>query len=198
MIGILDYGAGNIRSVEKAVQRFAVDCRLVQRAEEMEECDGYILPGVGAFSQAMENLQPLIPGIQEQVVKQKKPLLGICLGLQLLYDVSYEDGEHRGLGLLRGEVVKFDGRYKVPHMGWNRLVVNREDAVVRGVQGHVYFVHSYYVQPVHWDEVVLYAEYGVKVPALVRKDNIVGMQFHPEKSSETGLRLLQNFLEMIS
>lgn len=197
MIGILDYGAGNIRSVEKAVQRFDVDCRLIQQPEEMKSCDGFILPGVGAFSQAMENLQPLIPGIREQVVRQKKPLLGICLGLQLLYDMSDEDGQHQGLGLLHGRVIKFDGKYKVPHMGWNQLICNREDPIARDIHGYVYFVHSYYVQPVDWDEVVLYAEYGVKVPALVRKDNIVGMQFHPEKSSETGMGLLQNFLEMI-
>ncbi|MCQ2751700.1 MAG: imidazole glycerol phosphate synthase subunit HisH [Coriobacteriales bacterium] len=197
MIGIIDYNAGNIASVQKAVEKLGYDAVLVDSPEQINACDSYILPGVGAFNQAMQNLAPLKDALVTNV-KSGKYLLGICLGLQLLFDKSYEDGEYEGLHLIEGEVVRFpeDAGLKVPHMGWNKLVLDRDDELARGIDGHVYFVHSYYVKPADSSCIVMHAEYGVDVPAVVRNDNVVGMQFHPEKSSNVGMKLLLNYLEM--
>ncbi len=196
MIGIIDYGAGNLDSVQKAVELLGYEAKIISTNEEINEVDSYILPGVGAFSQAMDALNPIKEALLENIHKGKY-ILGICLGLQLLFDVSYEDGEFKGLSLIKGEVRRFDDKLKVPHMGWNELIEKESDQLTRGINGYVYFVHSYYACPKDETVVKMYSEYGIDVPALVRCDNVVGMQFHPEKSSKTGMALLKNYLEMI-
>lgn len=198
MIGVIDYGAGNLNSVLKAVNKLGYEVRVISTAEEIDAADGYILPGVGAFAQAMEAIEPIKETLLNNIAKGKY-ILGICLGMQMLFDKSYEDGEYNGLGLIKGEVRKLEvAPLKVPHMGWNELIANGNDQMAKKAEGgYVYFVHSYYACPKDFNDVKLFSEYGVKVPAMVRKDNVFGTQFHPEKSGETGMELLKQFLEMI-
>lgn len=200
MIGIVDYGVGNLGSVYNALKRLGFSAVISSDTEEINNSKGLILPGVGAFKDAMGNLYH--SGLTE-CIKQNacngKPILGICLGMQLLYEKSYEDGIWDGLGILKGEIIKFDNSLKVPHMGWNNLIKNIDDPMGRdiGEDEYVYFVHSYYLNTEQSEEVVFWTEYGVQVPAVVRKGNVIGMQFHPEKSGNTGMKLLKNFGEMI-
>lgn len=198
MIGVIDYGAGNLSSVLKAVKKLGYDAKVISTAKEINEADAYILPGVGAFCQAMEGIAQ-IKDVLLQNISEGKYILGICLGMQMLFDKSYEDGEYDGLGLLPGQVKLLEvSPLKVPHMGWNQLVEHGDDSIAKGSdKGYVYFVHSYYACPDDFNHVKLYSEYGVKVPAMVRRDNVIGMQFHPEKSGETGMTLLKKFLEMV-
>lgn len=198
MIAIVDYGVGNLSSIKNALDTLNYENKIVDNAEELEKADAMILPGVGAFKDAMDSL--VKSGLVEDVrafAKSGKPLLGICLGQQLLFEKSYEDGEWEGLGLLKGNVVKFNGDLKVPHMGWNDIKFKREDRILKYVEEgeYVYFVHSYYVDSL--EDAIAYAEYGVDVPAVVGKGNIYGMQFHPEKSGSTGMNLLKAFGELI-
>ncbi|MCX7884711.1 MAG: imidazole glycerol phosphate synthase subunit HisH [Caloramator sp.] len=200
MIAIIDYGAGNLKNVFRAMKNIGFDAKITSKVNDINDSRAIVLPGVGAFKGAINNLNNMgIVDCIKENAKKGKVILGICLGLQLFYDVSYEDGCHRGLGILKGEVVRFDGKLKVPHMGWNSLIINREDDISKGInsEDYVYFVHSYYVKPMDFNEVVLYSDYGTKVPALIRKDNIIGMQFHPEKSGRVGSILLNNFKELI-
>ena len=198
MIGIIDYGAGNLSSVLKAVKKLGYEAQVVSTVDEINSADGYILPGVGAFCQAMENIEPIKDALLCNIEKGKY-ILGICLGMQMLFDKSYEDGEYVGLGLIPGEVRLLQvSPLKVPHMGWNKLITNADDDIAKGMDGgYVYFVHSYYACPESFDDVKLYSDYGVKVPAMVRRGNVIGMQFHPEKSGSTGMELLKRFLELI-
>lgn len=201
MIAIIDYGMGNLHSVSKAVERLGHEYRFVSTGEELLEAEGAILPGVGAFGDAMKNLQEkgLIEPIK-QYVAQGKPLLGICLGMQILFETSTEHGEYTGLGLLPGHIARFEGDYKVPHMGWNQLKFLQDRPILNGVEeGFVYFVHSYFLQPEESNRSVLIAttDYYQEVPAIVGKGNLYGMQFHPEKSGTVGMKLLQNFTELV-
>ncbi|QCX34563.1 imidazole glycerol phosphate synthase subunit HisH [Caloramator sp. E03] len=200
MIAIIDYGAGNLKNVYRAVINMGFDAKVTSKAEDINNSKAMILPGVGAFGDAIYNLEKadLIDCIKENISKGKY-ILGICLGFQLFYDVSYEGGCYKGLGLLKGEVVRFSGKLKVPHIGWNSLVFNKEDEIVKGIRNndYAYFVHSYYVKPDNFEDVILYCDYEVKVPAIVRNNNIIGMQFHPEKSGKVGGKLLKNFGELI-
>lgn len=200
MIGIIDYGVGNLKSVYKSLTNLGFEAVITSNENEINNCSAIILPGVGAFKDAMDNLKSsgLIDCIKKNIVRGK-PTLGICLGMQLLYEKSYEDGEHEGLGILKGEILRFGEGHKIPHMGWNSLIKGVEDKIAGGiVEGeYVYFVHSYYLKPEDKNEVVFWSNYGVDVPAVVRRGNVVGMQFHPEKSSEVGMRLLKNFGELI-
>lgn len=199
MIAIVDYGVGNLKSVYKALEKLGFEAKITSKKEEINQSRGIILPGVGAFKDAMDHLieSGLINCLKKNV-DMGKPILGICLGMQLLYEKSYEDGEWTGLGLLKGEVVRFDNTLKVPHMGWNQLILGVDDPISKDIDNeYVYFVHSYYIKPKIREEVVFWTDYGVEVPAVVRKDNILGMQFHPEKSGETGMKLLKNFGELI-
>ncbi|MDO5707498.1 MAG: imidazole glycerol phosphate synthase subunit HisH [Andreesenia angusta] len=198
MIGIVDYGVGNLSSIENALNTLKYENKIVDSVEEILKCDGLILPGVGAYRDAIKSLKE--SGLLKSVLdfaNSKKPILGICLGLQLLYEKSYEDGEYEGLGLLKGEVVKFNDDLKVPHMGWNDLIIRRDDEIIKYIEEgeYVYFVHSYYINSM--DDVISYSEYGVNVPAVVGKENIYGMQFHPEKSGTTGMKILKAFGELI-
>ncbi|AFS78762.1 imidazole glycerol phosphate synthase HisH [Gottschalkia acidurici 9a] len=199
MISIIDYGVGNLNSVHKALEKLGFQVNVTNNIQEINNSKAIILPGVGAFNDAMENLKKsnLIQCIRENVDKGK-PLLGICLGMQLLYEKSFEDGEWEGLGFLKGEVVKFNEDVKIPHMGWNRLKINKNNDVLKYIkeEDYVYFVHSYYAKS-NFDEVIAYSDYGVKVPGIVSRGNIYGMQFHPEKSGDVGLNLLKAFGGMI-
>lgn len=200
MIAIIDYGVGNLKSVYKSLVSLGFEALITSDINEINNSRAMILPGVGAFKDAMENLKKsgLIDCIKENITIGK-PTLGICLGMQLLYEKSYEDGEHNGLGILKGEIVRFEEGLKIPHMGWNSLIKGIEDKMSEGINEgeYVYFVHSYYLKPENNNEVLFWSNYGVNVPAVVRQDNIIGMQFHPEKSADVGMRLLKNFGELI-
>ncbi|MFT9494053.1 imidazole glycerol phosphate synthase subunit HisH [Anaerosolibacter sp.] len=200
MIAIVDYGVGNLKSVNKAFQYLGFQSLITSDPKEIDKSDAIVLPGVGAFKDAMEQLKKndLAQCIKENAEK-KKLILGICLGMQLLYEKSYEDGEWEGLGLLKGEIVKFNSQLKIPHMGWNKLSKRFDDDLGRGIQDgeYVYFVHSYYLDTHAKDDILFNTQYDVDVPAVVRNGNIIGMQFHPEKSGGTGLKLLRNFGELI-
>ena len=201
MIGIIDYGAGNLRSVGKALERLGELSEITSNPKELSKYEAIILPGVGAFSAAMERLKDnAMDSHIKEYVSLGMPILGICLGMQLFYERSYEDGCFEGLGILQGEIIKFESDIlKIPQMGWNNLKLNKWDKLCEGIGGneYVYFVHSYYANQKNWDEVIYYTEYGVNVPAVVRKGNIFGMQFHPEKSGTTGSKLLENFISVI-
>ena len=200
MIAIIDYDAGNIKSVEKALQYLGEEAVITRDAGEILMADKVILPGVGAFGDAMEKLNRygLVPVIHE-VVEKGIPFLGICLGLQLMFESSEEAPGVEGLGLLKGKIVRIpegDG-LKVPHMGWNSLSFPKEGRLFAGISenSYVYFVHSYYLQAEE-DIVTATAEYGVTIHASVEKGNVFACQFHPEKSSYTGLTILKNFVEL--
>ena len=199
MIGIIDYGAGNLRNVKNGLSRIGVESIITDDTEILSGCEKLIIPGVGAFGDGMEGLEKrcLVPFIKEWV-ENGKYLLGICLGMQLLFEKSYEMGEHEGLGFIKGEVVPFDipKEYKVPHMGWNELVINRKDSIVNGVNDgeYVYFVHSYHADSMRDEDLVAYSDYHIRVPAIVRRGNVIGMQFHPEKSDVCGRKLLENYV----
>ncbi|MGM0843856.1 MAG: imidazole glycerol phosphate synthase subunit HisH [Bacillota bacterium] len=201
MIGIVDYGMGNLFSVGKALERLDVPYFISEDRSELEKADGLLLPGVGSFRDAMTLLarQELVDFIKEYAASGK-PLLGICLGMQLLYEESEENGSTEGLGLLKGRVIRIPRgpeKLKIPHMGWNKLRFLQDSPLLEGLnEDHVYFVHSYYVSDADSQHVVAAADYGVEVPAVAGKENIFGMQFHPEKSSELGMKLLRNFTKL--
>ncbi|WP_019153695.1 imidazole glycerol phosphate synthase subunit HisH [Robertmurraya massiliosenegalensis] len=200
MLGIIDYGMGNLFSVSKALERLGVDYFVSEDKDELAAADALILPGVGSFKDAMERLHET--GLSLMIQEYRKPLLGICLGMQLLFEQSEENGLTKGLGILPGEVIRFSGEkdgkpYKVPHMGWNRLrFMNRSPIIRETEEDFVYFVHSYYVNTEEREVVIASSNYDVEVPAVVGKGNVYGMQFHPEKSSSLGMRLLRNFTQL--
>ena len=206
-IVIIDYGMGNLRNVQKAFEAVGTLARISSRAQDLARADALVLPGVGAFGDAMAHLQEggLIEPILESV-EEGKPLLGICLGLQLLFDESEEMGTHRGLGILPGRVVRFAPGLKVPHIGWNQLEFTRhltESDVVPGSPSrlldgiadasYAYFVHSYYAVAADPACVLATTDYGIAFASIVQRGNVFGAQPHPEKSQEVGLRLLHNF-----
>ncbi len=200
VIGIVDYGMGNLFSVSKALERLGADYYISAEEEELLRADALILPGVGAFRDAMERLPA---STVKKFAASGKPLLGICLGMQLLFESSDENGLTEGLGLLPGHVRRFPGStkdgetYKVPHMGWNRLTFVKPSPLLEKLEeDYVYFVHSYFVNAKQSDVMLAKADYHEQVSAIVGKDNIYGMQFHPEKSSRLGMALLGNFLKM--
>ncbi len=201
MIAIIDYDAGNIKSVEKALQYLKQDVILTRDREEILAADRVILPGVGNFGDAMEKLHGygLVDVIREYVASGK-PFLGICLGLQLLFGESEESPGVPGLGILSGRITKIpegEGR-KVPQIGWNDITLNTSSRLFAGVPDHsyVYFVHSYYLQAENPAEVAATTEYGVTIHAAVEAGNVYACQFHPEKSSEVGLKILTNFTKL--
>lgn len=201
MTAIIDYDAGNIKSVEKALQFLGEEVLVTREPEEIRRAERVILPGVGAFGDAMEKLDKygLIPVIR-QTVEEKRPFLGICLGLQLLFESSEESPGESGLGLLKGRILQIPGGggLKVPHIGWNSLRFPRPGRLFQGIgEGvYVYFVHSYYLAAEEETVVSAVTEYGVSIHAAVEKDNLFACQFHPEKSSDAGLRILKNFVNL--
>ena len=198
MLAIIDYGMGNLHSVSKAIERLGYEAAVTSDPDAVASARGVILPGVGAFGDAMRELRRTGLGdAVRQFARSGKPLLGICLGMQLLFSRSEEHGDHEGLDLLPGKVVRFRGPYKVPHMGWNRLTFERPHPLFEGLEpGHVYFVHSYYAVPERRDDLLATTDYFQPVAAIVGRDNVLGMQFHPEKSGMFGIRLLGKFLEL--
>lgn len=201
MIAIIDYDAGNIKSVSKAVESLGEDVVVTRDRKEILSADHVILPGVGAFGDAMNKLNNygLIPVIRE-VVNRGIPFLGICLGLQLLFDTSEESPGVKGLGILPGEVVRFGSEHglKIPQIGWNAITLPRESRLFKGIDSgeFVYFVHSFYLKAADESVVAATAEYGDVFHAAVEKDNIYACQFHPEKSSSVGLKILENFVRL--
>jgi len=199
-LGIVDYGVGNIYSLKKALEHLEVDVVVSKDAKVLDGCSGIVLPGVGAFCDAVSNISAdgLGQVITNQVLKGKL-VLGICLGMQLMYDYSTEGGMHKGLGLISGWVDRIPDKVKVPHMGWNALSINKPCKALEGIEDgdYVYYVHSYYVRPEDSSCVCAGSSYGVDIPAVVVKENLVGMQFHPEKSGDTGLKILNNIKELI-
>lgn len=202
MIAIIDYGMGNLRSVLRALEHVGAEARVIHDPALLTGADKVVLPGVGAFRDAIAQLhrQGFVEPLQA-FIASGRPFLGVCLGLQLLFDVSEEDGVHRGLGVVPGRVMRFDmdaaqasGR-KVPHMGWNALTWDRPCPLLAGLESgtHFYFVHSYYVVPADPDVVCGWCDYGGPFAAMIWKENVVATQFHPEKSQQAGLRILHNF-----
>ncbi|MFC6654017.1 imidazole glycerol phosphate synthase subunit HisH [Paenibacillus rhizoplanae] len=199
-VAIVDYGMGNLHSVSKAVERLGYTSLVTADAAAILAADSVILPGVGAFGDAMEHLRESgMDDVVRAAAEAGQPVLGICLGMQLLFSSSEEHGEHKGLELLPGAVVRFAPRdgYKVPHMGWNKLSFRQpESPLLAGLtEGHVYFVHSYHALAADGDLLAV-TDYGHPVTAIVGRDNVYGMQFHPEKSGELGIKLLGNFLQL--
>jgi len=201
MIAIIDYDAGNIKSVEKALQYLGEETVITRDAQTILNADGVILPGVGAFGDAMEKLHSygLVPVIKECVGKNI-PFLGVCLGLQLMFESSEESPGVEGLSLLKGNIVRIpsDGGLKVPHIGWNSLNFPNEGKLFKGLSEdtYVYFVHSFYLQAEEASIVKATTEYGTLIHASVEKGNLFACQFHPEKSSEAGMQILRNFIEV--
>lgn len=202
MIAIIDYGMGNLKSVYNALVKIGCECKITADKDEIRKADKLILPGVGAFKDCMDNLRKadLVDLIREEAASGK-PLLGICLGMQVLFEKGYEGEETEGLGLLKGNVtLMVDPDVKIPHIGWNNLEKNREDDMLKGIDKDpfVYYVHSYRASDYNDEDLVGYSVYGsLKIPGLVRKNNIIGAQFHPEKSGEDGLKMLKNFKELV-
>ena len=204
MIRIVDYGMGNLRSVQKAFEKLGVEARICSRAEELTDAEKLVLPGVGAFRDAARELtdQHLDEPIRAHIAAGK-PFLGICLGLQLLFDVSYEEGEWPGLGIIPGKVVRFDDQpgLKIPHMGWNRLEkvppenTSETNPLLAGIpeEACFYFVHSYYVVPDDESVIAARTEHGIEFVSMIARDHLFASQFHPEKSQRAGLKLLANF-----
>lgn len=199
MIAIIDYDAGNIRSVEKALHLFGEEAVVTRDRNEILRADRVILPGVGAFGDAMDKIRGYgLDRVIDEVIRKKTPFLGICLGLQLLFETSEESPGVTGLGILPGRIVRIpaaDG-LKIPHIGWNSLDFHGKSRLLRGIEegAYVYFVHSYYLQAEEAETVKATTQYGVTIHACVEKDNVFACQFHPEKSSDTGLRILKNFI----
>ena len=195
-IAIIDYGMGNLRSVQKAFEHIGVAAEVTSDAQVLQRADGAVLPGVGAFADCIKNLTDtgLVPTVRS-FAASGRPFLGICLGLQLLFESSEEGGFYEGLGLLPGRVVSLPRDRKVPHMGWNSLNILREEPLFRGLpqEAFVYFVHSFHAAPGDPSILSATADYGIPVTAAVQRGNLFATQFHPEKSGDVGLQILRNF-----
>ncbi|MDP3980932.1 MAG: imidazole glycerol phosphate synthase subunit HisH [Chlamydiota bacterium] len=202
-IVIVDYGMGNLKSVEKAFEFLGYSCEVTQDPSVVNDAEKLVLPGVGAFGDCMGNLKTL--GLYDAIIKfarSERPFLGICLGLQTLFEVSVEGGSYPGFGLIPGSVVKFEHQMKIPHMGWNRIEYSSEKTatcpLLQGIPdgSYMYFVHSYFVLPSFQDVVATKTDYGVSFASMIWKDNIFAVQFHPEKSQDKGLLMLDNFAKI--
>jgi imidazole glycerol-phosphate synthase subunit HisH len=196
VIAIVDYGAGNLHSIQRALERRGLTVRIIDAPTSLEEAQALVVPGDGAFGPAMARLRAL--GFVDPIrshVRSGRPFLGVCLGMQVLFEQSEEDGVHEGLGLFAGRVVRLPSEVKVPHMGWNQLRLVRASPLLEGLRtgAYVYFVHSFYAVPEDPALVAATTEYGVDVAAVVGHDNVWATQFHPEKSGSVGIRMLENF-----
>ena len=203
MIAIIDYGMGNLRSVQKALEAVGADAIVSSQPQAILDADSVVLPGVGAFKDCMDNLDRLgLVDVVRKSIRSGKPFLGICLGLQLLFEQSIEFGTVEGLGILPGKVLRFhfpeNSTLKVPHMGWNTLTLNKPSPLFESMDTHpyYYFVHSYYVVPENPDMIATTTEYGVEFVSGVQHENIHAFQFHPEKSQKQGLAMLEKFAQL--
>lgn len=199
MITIIDYGMGNLKSVYNALKKVNFDCQISSEVTDIEMADKLIFPGVGAFKDAMDNLQnlDLILPIRKKV-NDGCPLLGICLGMQMLFEEGYECELRKGLGFIEGKIKLMNSKenLKIPHIGWNRLEFNRENKILNNInkESFVYYVHSFMATEMIDENLIAYSKYGdINIPGIVNKGNVYGMQFHPEKSGEVGLKILKNF-----
>ena len=201
MIAIMDYGIGNLGSVKNAFDYLGFESHITSDINEILNADKVILPGVGAFKDAIDTFKKYgFDKVIAELIKKNTPILGICVGMQMLFEKDYEYGIHDGLGILKGEVVKFDsnnGEFKIPQMGWNQVHVTKENPLLKGIDGKdFYFVHSYYVTK-NLEDTIAYTEYAnVRYTCAVQRGNLFATQFHPEKSGEVGLKILKNFGEL--
>jgi glutamine amidotransferase len=202
-IVVIDYGAGNVESVINALSLVKGDAEVVlsNKISDLKSANHLILPGVGAFGDCMTGLKSIegfLPELRKQILTEKKPFLGVCVGMQVLASIGHEDGDHAGLGFINGLVEKISGKdLKIPHMGWNNIMIKpTKHVVLKGIADgeHFYFANSYHFISQNENNVLAQVEYGAKLSAIVAKENIFGVQFHPEKSGEAGLKLLKNFL----
>lgn len=201
MIGIIDYGMGNLKSICNALESINEEYLISAYKYDLRKCSGLILPGVGSFKEGMFNLRKEgLYSVVKEVKKTGNPLLGICLGMQLLFEKGYEGEETKGIGLLKGKVIKMnEEKFRVPNIGWNSLNINKDDDLIKGLkeESHMYYVHSYYADEYDKEDLVASSDYyGLNIPGIVRRGNIIGVQFHPEKSGEEGIKLLKNFCRM--
>ena len=203
---IIDYGSGNLHSIAKAVEKSAegknIQIQLTDKSDDINDASHIILPGVGAFADCLHGLESIAnmkESLEDAVIKEKKPFLGICVGMQMLAQEGLENGAHKGLGWIKGTVKPIpQNDLKIPHMGWNELNIKKDHKILKGIKDkeHVYFVHSYYFDCTHVDNIISSTNYGVEVPAIIAQDNIIAAQFHPEKSHNAGLKIISNFLDM--
>ena len=203
---LIDYGSGNLHSAEKAFRHVAGKQDIIVTADPkaVANADRIVLPGVGAFADCMRGLlavHGLFDALHEAVQKRQRPFLGICVGMQMMFEHGLEHGTHKGLGWIEGTVEAIapsDSRYKIPHMGWNELQLLREHPVLHDINNgdHAYFVHSYHAKCTHGSDVLATVDYGQPITAIIARDNMIGSQFHPEKSKKTGLTLIENFLKL--
>lgn len=202
---IIDYGSGNLQSVFNALEMVKTPSHTIQisnNPEDLKSATHIILPGVGAFGDCISNLKAIkgmVEELQIQTLKNKKPFLGICVGMQLLADFGFEYGKHSGLGFISGNVIEIDNQnnsLKVPHIGWNNISIHKHHPILDGIQDgeHFYFVHSFHFVPKNQNNIIATVNYGSDLTAIISKDNIVATQFHPEKSADAGLRILKNFI----
>lgn len=198
MIAIIDYGAGNLHSVKNALDFLGADSVITGSAEEILNADKVILPGVGAFGEAMSALTSSgLDAVVKQIAQNGTPLLGICLGLQLMFEESEEAPDVKGLGLFKGKCVKIpDYGLKIPHMGWNSIELAKNSRILKDDNAYVYFVHSYYLNTPEEEIVSAYTQYGARLGIAVERDNVFATQFHPEKSGDVGMNILRNFIEL--
>jgi len=200
MIVIIDYGMGNLRSVQRAFEYVGAEVVVTTRRETIESASAAVLPGVGAFGKAMSNLEQAgLTDVIRQAIAEGRPFLGICLGLQLLFEESDEMGQYRGLGVFGGQVKRFEVGLKVPQIGWNQIHIQRPSPLLEGVAdgSYAYFVHSYYVAPADPEIVLATTDYEIDYASIVGQGNVFGIQFHPEKSQAVGLRILRNFTTLV-
>jgi glutamine amidotransferase len=197
-VAVVNYGVGNLRSIRRGLEKSGAQVGITHNPTELHKSDAIVLPGVGAFAPAVKNLLP-ITGVVKEAMENGKPILGVCLGLQLLFTRSSEGGSIRGLDFISGEIVKLPESVKIPQMGWNTIDFAKAHPLLDGVKdnSYVYFVHSYYPRPSDSKVIVATTEYGVRFPSMVAKKNLFATQFHPEKSSKTGSTILKNFVGIV-
>jgi len=197
-VAVVNYGVGNLRSIRRGLEKSGAAVKITHNPTDMLRSDAIVLPGVGAFAPAVKNMAP-IADIVAEAMKNGKPILGVCLGLQLLFTQSSEGGSVKGLDFISGDIVKLPDTVKTPQMGWNTLNIEQSHPLLDGVKdgSYVYFVHSYYPKPIHSAVVVATTEYGVRFASMIAEKNLLATQFHPEKSSKTGLTMLKNFVRIV-
>ncbi|MBS7246948.1 MAG: imidazole glycerol phosphate synthase subunit HisH [Candidatus Jordarchaeales archaeon] len=198
MMCVIDYGVGNLRSITKGLEKAGATVKLTTKIEDILNAEAIVLPGVGAFKDAVKKMEPLKEVLLKEV-EDGKPILGICLGLQILFEESFEGGRCEGLALIKGRVIRLPSEVKVPHIGWNTIKIKKKNPLLREVNdgAYVYFVHSYYATPDNEEVIVATTKYGVEFPSVICDGNIFATQFHPEKSGEVGLKILRNFVAIV-
>jgi len=198
-LAVINYEMGNLKSISSGLRKVGASVEITKDLKVIKNADGIVIPGVGAFGDAMKNLAPLQSTLLEEIARGK-PFLGVCLGFQLIFEESTEFGLHKGLGFLKGRVVKLPNTVVTPHMGWNQIhIQNHSNPLVQEIPDHsyVYFVHSYYPIPKDSQVIIAKTNYGLEFPSIVGRDHIFATQFHPEKSSTVGLKILENFIKFI-